>query len=327
MKIDKLISACLHSLFIIFFSVSFLSCQDEKKKDPENQTEEIQESKKETERGPDVTTIVTNAMEFKTKDKLDSGWHTFRYNNKSNETHFVLFDRYPDGYGIENAKTELIPPFQEGMNFIIEGKMEEANAAFAKIPEWFQGVKFKGGVGLISANSTAESTIYLEPGTYILECYVKMPNGMFHSAQGMVKEIQVVAADSSKAEIREDYTVSINATEGIVFNQNPSAGKKIFKVDFGEQKVYENYVMHDVHLVWVGQGSDISQLNDWMNWAAPEGLQTPAPQGFKFLGGMQEMDSGGTGYFTADLRPGNYALIAEIPDPQGKGMLKTFTVK
>ncbi len=64
-----------------------------------------------------------------------------------------------------------------------------------------------------------------------------------------------------------------------------------------------------------------------MNWTDPKGLQTPAPKGFKFLGAMQEMAAGKTGYFTADLRTGTYALISEVPDPKSKGLLKTFSVK
>jgi hypothetical protein len=125
----------------------------------------------------------------------------------------------------------------------------------------------------------------------------------------------------------EDYTIAIAANEGITFDERFTPGEKIFKVNFGEQKVHENFVMHDVHLVWVDEGADISKLNSWMNWADPDGLETPAPEGFKFLGGIQEMEEGAVGYFTAELRPGNYALISEIPDPQSKGMLKTFTVE
>jgi len=37
--------------------------------------------------------------------------------------------------------------------------------------------------------------------------------------------------------------------------------------------------------------------------------------------------SGSVAYFTVDLSPGNYAWVAEVPDPQGKGMLETFTVE
>ncbi len=329
MKISKITKICTRVLLLIFIGSVTLACQDKEKKDETEMDKDLTESTAEQSEKTKsaVVDITTNAMEFKTKDELPSGWHTFRYKNKSNETHFVLFEKYPEGRGLEDAQADLTGPFQEGMNAIIAGDQEAANTAFSKLPEWFQEVEFTGGVGLTSAQTTSESTIYLEPGTYLMECYVKMPNGVFHSVQGMFKEIQVTQADSSKVEVTEDYTISIDAVNGITFNEKVTPGEKIFKVEFGEQKVHENFVKHDVNLVWVDQGADMAALNSWMNWANPKGLQTPAPQGFKFLGGMQEMNAGGTGYFKADLRPGTYALVSEVPDPQSKGLLKTFTVK
>ena len=327
MKIGIFTATFARLLTLIFLSSVIFACQDKVKNEAEEK-EEISESTKETkEKDSDVITIVTNSMEFKTKDQWDSGWKTVKYRNNSNETHFILFDKYPEGKGLEDAEKEVGPPFQEGMDMINAGEFDKANVAFGKLPEWFQKVEFTGGVGLISPKSTAQSTFYLEPGTYIIECYVKMANGVFHNTQGMAKEIKVTKADSSSVAITEDYTVNISANEGITFDERVSPGEKTFKVEFGEQKIHENFVMHDVNLVWVDEGADISKLNNWMNWSDPQGLQTPAPEGFRFMGGIQEIAEGGTGYFSADLRPGNYALISEIPDPQAKGFLKTFTVE
>ncbi len=304
-----------------------IACQDKKKEEDDESVQTTKMEKVEVNESSEVITIVTNAMEFKTKDQWKSGWKNLRYKNNSNETHFILFDKYPEGKTIDDGLKDIAPPFQKGMDLINEGKFEEANEAFSQLPEWFQEVEFTGGVGLISAKSTAESTIYLEPGTYVIECYVKMPNGVFHNVQGMAKQINIAPADSTGAEIKEDYNINISANEGITFNERFSSGEKVFKVNYGEQKVHENFVMHDVHLVRADEGADMAKLNNWMNWADPDGLQTPSPEGFRFLGGVQEMKEGGVGYFKAELRPGNYVLISEVPDPKSKGMLKTFTVK
>lgn len=53
---------------------------------------------------------------------------------------------------------------------------------------------------------------------------------------------------------------------------------------------------------------------------------SPAPKGVAFLGGTQEMPQGKKAYFKADLQPGDYAFIAEVPDPMGKGMFQTFSI-
>ncbi|WP_300434023.1 hypothetical protein [Christiangramia sp.] len=328
MDIKKLNRYLGKSFVFTLLSIIIFSCQDKAKKNDEVQDEVRAEFQKRIDEDAktEVITILTNAMEFQTKDEFPSGWNTIRYKNRSNETHLILFDKYPEGKGLEDTKTDIVPPFQQGMDLINEGKIEEAGMAFGKLPEWFQEVEFVGGVGLISPKSTAQSTLYLEPGTYIIECYVKMPNGVFHTTEGMAKQIEVVENNSGMEQPDADYSITISANEGIVFDENVSTGKRTFAVNFGKQKVHEHYLMHDVNLVWIEEGADISKLNSWVNWSAPDGLQTPAPAGFKFLGGMQEMKEGGIGYFTVDLKSGKYALIAEVPDPQSKGMLKTFTV-
>lgn len=325
MKIRNFYLQAGNAILILSFCCLAISCKNENKEQDETSKSEISQDSEDSEK--DVITIVTNSMEFQTKDTVAAGWNTFEYRNKSNETHFVLFDKYPEGKGLEDAKSVVAPIFQEGMDLINEGKMEEAGAAFGKLSEWYQEVEFKGGVGLLSPKSTAQSTIYLEPGTYVIECYVKMPNGVFHTTQGMAKELTVVEKNKAGDEAEADYSIAINVNEGIKFDENVTSGKKTFAVNYGEQKVHENYLMHDVHLVRAEEGADMSKLSKWMNWADPEGLQTPAPGGFKFLGGMQEMKEGGTGYFTAELRPGKYVLISEVPDPESKGLFKTFTVK
>ena len=64
----------------------------------------------------------------------------------------------------------------------MEGKGEEAGAEFAKLPEWFGEVQFLGGSGIISPGVTSMTTLYLESGYYVFECYMKMKGGIFHSA-------------------------------------------------------------------------------------------------------------------------------------------------
>ncbi|MBR9855910.1 MAG: hypothetical protein GYB37_15280, partial [Algicola sp.] len=73
--------------------------------------------------------------------------------------------------------------------------------------------------------------------------------------------------------------------------------------------------------------ADLNSLIQWMNWMDPKGLTTPAPEGFTFLGGMNNLPSGEHGYFEADLTPGNYILISEVPDADKKKLMHKFTIK
>ena len=290
-------------------------------------TEEKKETVKIADSGPKPVEIVTTNMNFILPDSISSGWQTFEYKNQSKETHFFLMEKYPPGKSIEDAATEVGPAFQQGMNLIIEGKMEEAMAEFGKLPEWFQQVEFKGGSGLVSPGNTSKTTIKLEPGYYLIECYVKMADGTFHGSMGMVEEVIVTSDTIAVPEFDVTARVSISSTAGITINDSLDVGKQTVLVSFEDQIVHEHFVGHDVNLVRVADGADLDELDAWLNWAAPAGLSDPAPEGFTFLGGVNDMGAGQMGYFHTDLSPGNYLLVAEVPNARAKNMMVEFTIK
>lgn len=277
---------------------------------------------------PPVIDITAMGLQFEAPDTVPSGWITVRLNNSSEMVHFGLFQKFPEGKGLEDHQAEIAPVFQNIMNDINGKEPAEAEAGFAP-PEWYSEVELMGGPGLVAPGGIAETTLYLEPGTYIVECYVKT-NGIFHSynpssqVNGMAVEI-TVSEDSTRA-VAPVPTASINiSTEhGIQLDGELSAGSHIVEVYFENQNVYENFVGHDVHLFKINSETDLDAVAEWMNWSAPNGLETPAPA--EFVGGTNDMPEGSTAYIHVTLEPGEYAWIAEVPNPSEKGMLKTFTV-
>jgi hypothetical protein len=171
--------------------------------------------------------------------------------------------------------------------------------------------------------------MFLEPGTYLLECYVKT-DGIFHSynpnsdAYGMVHAITVTEETSEAAAPDPDIEITLSSERGIEVEGDVKPGDRTVAVHFADQTTHEHFLGHDVHLVRLEEDTDIEALATWMDWTQPTGLETPAPA--TFIGGLHEMPAGETGYFTATLAPGRYAWIAEVPHPAEKGMLKTFTV-
>lgn len=274
-----------------------------------------------------VIEIVTEVMDFQSVDTIPSGWNTFNYINKSNETHFFLLDKYPAGKTLEDAEKEVIPPFQNGMDLINEGNDEEGFAEFNKLPAWFFEVVFSGGSGLVSPKNSSLTTIKLEPGYYIMECYVKMANGTFHNAMGMAKALIVTEEDSGHLPPEASVEMTISSTEGIIINVPIASGLQTFSIYFKDQITHENFVGHDLNLVKFSDDANLEALESWMNWADPKGLITPAPDGVTFLGGVNDLPEGTTGYFEVNLEPGNYAWISEVPNAASKNMLKTFSVE
>jgi len=299
--------------------LSLHSCKSEKK-------ETVPEPEVAAEEQEKVIEIITKSMDFQMSDTIPSGWNTFRYKNQSPQTHFFLIDKYPEGKTSEDAEKVVAPVFDKAMKLINEGKAEEGFAEFANLPEWFADVVFLGGSGLLSPGQTGETTLLLQPGKYILECYVKMENGVFHTSMGMTKDLVVSESDSGNKEAEADVEIEISGTDGIVFNDSINSGKHVFSVFYKDQKVHENFVGHDVNLVRLHDGADLNALENWMNWADPKGLIEPAPSNVTFMGGVNDMPAGNKGFFTAVLEPGKYALISEVPNTTSKNMFKTFVV-
>ncbi|CAN5323808.1 hypothetical protein BH23GEM2_BH23GEM2_25730 [soil metagenome] len=273
--------------------------------------------------------IVARGLQFEAPDEIESGWTTFRFRNESAMMHFALLQRLPTGIGISEQQRLVAPVFQEGMNLLNAGETDAAMQKFGELPEWFGQVVFTGGPGLLSPGRTSETSVYLEPGTYLIECYVKT-NGIFHSynpdslAYGMVHQLTVTPAESDATAPEPTLALTISGEGGIRMAGDVDAGEHTVSVRFADQRAHENFVGHDVHLVRLADTADMSRVAAWMDWTQRTGLDTPAPA--EFLGGVNEMPAGAIGYFTASLEPGRYAWVAEVPNPQEKGMLQMFEV-
>ena len=270
--------------------------------------------------------VITQAMDFQTLDTISSGWNTFKWSNNSPEVHLFLLDKYPVGKDVSDA-LKLGADFQKGMDLINEGKPDEANVEFGKLPEWFGEIVFSGGSGLLSPKETSITTLYLKPGYYVMECYVKMANGVFHTVMGMAKGIVVTDENSGNSAPLASVNIVVSSENGITYDNTIKSGEQVLSVTFKDQIVHEHFLGHDVNLVNLNENASLEELESWMNWATPTGLRTPSPKGITFLGGVNDSPAGSVGYFKVTLTPGDYAFISEVPNSSSKNMLKTFTVQ
>jgi hypothetical protein len=269
-----------------------------------------------------VIEVTAKDFYFYTQDTIPSGWDTFRFNNQGHAHHFFFLTLLPDNIGFQQYISELVPPFAMTMDSLKAG-MDKASAGAmlgGMLPEWYASAKTMGGAGIIQPGKSEEITIKLELGNYVMECYVKTPEGKFHSELGMIRPIFVTAKNSGMKE-PADANMNISLyndkieTEGKI-----AAGHNVVAVHFKEHPQYG--LGNDVHVVKLTDETDIDTVISWMNWMNVNGLQTPAPA--KFMGGTQEMPVGYTSYFTVNLEPGKYAWISETA--VDRKMLKVFTV-
>lgn len=245
---------------------------------------------------------------------VPAGWTTFRLLNASPMAHFIFLDHLPGDRTSVDLLSEVSPIFQEVADQVRAGQtVEEASAKFAELPEWFPEIVFRGGPGFLSPGLISEATLYLEPGNYVLECYIKTGDGVFHWNLGMHLDLRVTD-EISEAEPPADPSIQITITdEGLQVEGEASPGDHLVAVHFQEES--DALVKNDVHLVRLEDDTDLESVARWMDFFQPEGgvstAERPAPA--RFLGGVHEMPLGNTAYFPVSLEPGNYAWISEQP--------------
>ncbi|MDP2469307.1 MAG: hypothetical protein Q8W45_11420 [Candidatus Palauibacterales bacterium] len=269
-------------------------------------------------------------VEFAAKDyafvgpaEIASGWTTIRLKNEGMEHHFLLLSRLPEGKTFEDYAAEVGAPFDSVWHELRDGTVDRAGAGALLgqlLPAWYAEVVQMGGPGLVGPGRTAQVTERLDPGDYVIECYVKTSEGEFHGSLGMARPLTVTSEDSGGRPPQADLSVTL-FNYGFQIEGTPEAGKQTIEVNFDEHP--EVGLGNDVHVVRLDEGTDLDKVIGWMDWMNIDGLRTPAPA--TFLGGLQEMPSGYTAFFTVDLEPGRYAWIAE--SGAALGMVKEFTVE
>jgi hypothetical protein len=310
-----------HYLSFLLVVFLFVGCKHGKSK-----TANTNDSKVTISNHKDYINVVTTAMDFDLPKEIQSGWTTFRYINNSTDTHFFIFEKMPEGITIDNYRNEIVPPFKAAFTFLLDGNNNAAMEEFKKIPQWWSKVELGGGVGLISPNSKAESTIYMNPGRYVMECYVRLPSGMPHTFFGMLKEVVVTKEKNDHKRPSPNLEISLNSEKGVSFVDSLKAGNYELAVNFEDQKQYGSFLGHDVNLVKLDNISLLDTLNNWVNTSDIKAFRSPAPKGLTFLGGVEDLKAGETGYFNVSLDDGMYVLISEIPNAVEKKMFKLFKV-
>ena len=295
--------------------------------DPDDQP--VAEEGRPSEPQPYIVELRAVGKTFQGPSQIPSGWTTFKFVNASSMIHFAMIDVPPEGITTQEMSDTVMQYFQEAMDGMNASDEEAVNAAFAKFPPWIAELGRMGGPGFLSPGLTGQATVYLEPGHYMIECYVKT-DGVFHTTSpgegqlGMLFDLLVTEEPNGAREPTADATLAIQNSGIELVDGELSAGVNTIRVDFIEQQALPSFVGNDVHIMRVDDDASISMANDWMDWRTQDGLEDPSP--VVFLGGINDLPAGKHGYFTVELEPGSYAFIAEMPDPQAAGFVLPFEV-
>jgi hypothetical protein len=243
--------------------------------------------------------------------------------NAGLEHHFVFLTLLPEGKTMEDYVSDVGVPFDSVWHQLRSGAVDKAGAGAMLgelLPEWYASAVSMGGPGLVAPGRVGQATMRLAPGDYVMECYVKTPDGEFHWNLGMAIPVTVTDEDSGAAEPDADLEITL-FNYVIEVEGTPAAGPQTVAVHFDEHPEYG--LGNDVHVVRLDEGTDLDEVIQWMDWMNVEGMGEPAPA--TFVGGIHEMPAGYTAFFTVDLEPGRYAWIAE--SGAALGMVEEFTVE
>lgn len=270
---------------------------------------------------PPTVDITAEDHEFTAPDTVSSGWTTLRMHNQGSEHHLFALVRLPDRITYEDFETEVVAPFDSVWSLVVDGTIDQEEAPKRLrplLPDWYPDeVMVRGGVGLTAPSRIGETTVNLEPGTYVLECFVLTSKGQYHALRGMLHPFTVTSATSEAKPpgADQELTVANLELEGV---SPVSAGEHTFAVHF--EKDPQALPYQHLRLARLDEDTDADELAEWMTSLDPV---MPAPT--DFLGGPGHMPAGNTAYVTVDLEPGRYAWLLGVPPEQGE--VETFTVE
>jgi hypothetical protein len=254
--------------------------------------------------GPNVVTITTTEYAFGMPDTIPAGLTTFRLVNQGNELHHASLVRLGGGRSMAD--------FQVGL--------AAAMKSHAPPPSW---MAFVGGPNAVTLGDTGVATQMLQPGSYVVVCWIPTLDGVPHVMKGMLHPLTVIAAATPSPAVEPAADVTMKLTDyDFVLSQPLTAGRHVVRVENAGAQA------HEVVIAALAPGKS---LKDFIAWEAG-GEKGPLPTS-QWLGGVTTLDAGGHSQFATTFAPGSYLLLCFWPDAKdGKphivhGMAKEISIR
>ena len=244
--------------------------------------------------------IVSAAVDFAfhAPASIKSGVTTFRLLNAGTQVHHLQIIRLGEG---KHAR-DFVDAMKAGPP-----------------PMW--AVQVGGPNAMVPHGSPVEATVSLEPGTYVLVCFVPSPGEqMPHLMKGMTRELTVTASKGTGREPSADVDVKLS-DYAFTFSTPLTAGKHVVRVTNDAEQP------HELTLFKLAPGKTAADVGAW----GETGMKGPPP-GMP-MGGVTGLNKGRSASFPVTLAAGRYGLVCFFPDAKdGKphfahGMAQDITIE
>src|SRR5262249_28801019 len=247
---------------------------------------------------PSVASFSAWDNRFEGPDTIPGGQITIRLLNRGREPHQLQLLRLDEG----KSPADLAAALRERGGVV---------------PRW---AKHMGGPNGIGSGDTAEATMYLEPGSYVIICGIPTKDHQTHAALGMQKALLVTKNAPTPPDFYGNFHMAMFDYEFVVVRPLKKGRHTFYVINRGSQT-------HQASLVRLNPGASVQDV-----LAAFE-LHGPRSIPGKLIGGISGLEPGGDGTFTAEITPGSYAIICMFSNPiagswhAAKGMVMNFTIE
>jgi hypothetical protein len=249
-------------------------------------------------------TITAKDYSFDFPDKIDGGLVRFKLDNQGKQVHQAQIARINDGVSMTQFDTAA--------------KGQDPGAVIPLITAL-------GGPNAVDpGKSQTVGDNLMQPGQYVLLCFVSDDDDIPHTAKGMVKHFEVTAPAAAQAappDAKASITLADFSFKG---TETITSGKGTIAVTNNGPQI------HEAEIIKLNNGLTVDQLKGIIDGSTPP---PSGPPPIEEAGGLVALASGGKGWFDTDLAAGNYAFICFIPDQKtgephaSLGMLQGFTIK
>jgi hypothetical protein len=219
-------------------------------------------------------------------EKIEGGWTTLEFANTGDELHEFALAKLGPGKTIGDVKKYLADP----------------KAQQGPPPDW---VQIRAGIPTLAEGEEASLTQQLEPGRYLLLCFLDGPDGRTHIEHGMLKTFDV-EGDAGAEPPKTDATLDLGAD---LAAPRLEGGIRTLELRNDTDKP------GSVFLTAFEPGKTEPDLTRWEE----NGMRGPAPA--RFLGGAIDVPAHSSVYYTITLEQGReYTLLDDE-----HGIQRTFT--